>query len=169
MSETPLPQPRSERSDPEFYSAAIYGSIIVTALIGALWGDHISARTMTVQLIATMTVFFLAHTWAAVAGERLHTGHRLSTSRVLALARAQWPMIEAGFAPIFALTLAWVGLIEYRTGAKLAIAIGVVQLFAWGFVLGQRVYGRRLGALLSAAGNGLLGLTLVALEIAVLH
>jgi hypothetical protein len=79
-------------------------------------------------------------------------------------------MVEAGFAPLAALTLAWLGLYSDDTGARLAVSLGILQLFAWGFVLGFRVYEHRLWpALLAAAGNGLLGLTLVALEIWVTH
>ena len=47
-------------------------------------------------------------------------------------------------------------MLSASNGARLAIAIGVVQLFGWGFVLGRRVYGRRLGGLLAGAGNGAL-------------
>ena len=60
-------------------------------------------------------------------------------------------------------------MISTVAGARIALAIGVVQLFAWGFVLGRRVYSSRLGALVAGAVNGVLGCLLVALEIAVTH
>ena len=151
------------------YAAAIYGSIVATAIVGALWGKNVSAQDMTIEVLATMIVFWLAHTWSEIAGERIHTGHTVSRRRMLALGRAEWPMVESGFAPVVALALAWIGVISDDKAAKIAIALGIVQLFAWGFVLGRRVYSRRLGALLAGAGNGLLGLALVALEIVVSH
>jgi len=166
MTETPAPHAPSQARD---YAAAIYGSIVATAIIGALREAHVTVGEMTIDVLATMVVFWLAHTWAAIAGERIHTGHMLSKDRVLALAREEWPMVEAGFAPVFALALGWVGVLDADDAAKVALAIGVVQLFAWGFVLGRRVYHRWLGALIAGLANGVLGLTLVALEIAISH
>ena len=166
MSETTSPHAPSHGRD---YAAAIYGSIVATAIIAALRGTQVSAGELTLDVLATMVVFWLAHTWAAVAGERIHTRHSLSAHRVRALASEEWPMVEAGFGPVFALALGWVGVLDEDDAAKLAIAIGVVQLFAWGFVLGRRVYHWWLGALLAGLGNGILGLALVALEIAVSH
>ena len=47
--------------------------------------------------------------------------------------------------------------------------LGVAQLFAWGFVLGRRVYHTLAGALLAALGDGAVGIVLVLLEIWVTH
>ncbi len=116
-----------------------------------------------------MVVFWLAHTWAAVAGERIHERHRLSAARVRALGREEWPMVEAGFAPVLALALGWIGVLDDDNAATLALTIGVVQLFAWGLLLGRRVYDRWFGALLAGLANGALGLALVGLEITVSH
>src|SRR5262245_16297181 len=164
MSETPIYREPSPARD---YAAAIYGSIIATAVIGALRETDATARELAVDVAATMVVFWVAHTWAAVAGERIHLGHRLSGARVRALALEEWPMVEAGFGPLLVLFLGWLGVIAEDTAAKIALAVGIVQLFAWGFVLGRRVYETWLGALLAGLSNGLLGLLMVALEIAV--
>jgi hypothetical protein len=160
---------RHEASPATDYAGAIYGSIIATAFVGALRAAHVSARDITLDVAASMLVFWLAHTWAAVAGERIHMGHGLALHRVRALARAEWPIVEAGFIPVLALFLGWIGVLGADTAAKLAIAIGVLQLFAWGLVLGRRVYHRWLGAVAAALANGLVGVVLVALEIAVAH
>jgi hypothetical protein len=166
MTETPTHHEPSRARD---YAAAIYGSIVATAIVGALRETDVTARELTVDVAATMVVFWLAHTWAAIAGERIHMGHRLSLHRVRALAREEWPMVEAGFGPVFALVLGWIGVLDADDAARLVIGIGIVQLFAWGFVLGRRVYDTWLGAVLAGLGNGALGLVLVLLEIAVSH
>jgi hypothetical protein len=168
MSETPDDQ-HPHRGHGRDYAAAIYGSIVATALIGALAEAHVSSRDITLSVLATMVVFWIAHTWAAVAGERIHMRHRLSWHRVRALADEEWPMVEAGFAPLAALLLGWLGLVADGTAAKIAVAFGVIQLLAWGFFLGHRVYRTWHGALLAGLGNGVLGLVLVLLEMAVLH
>jgi hypothetical protein len=151
------------------YAAAIYGSIIVTALVGALREAHEPLGAMTVSVIATMAVFWLAHTWAQVQGERLHLGHRLSFAHVRKIAAHEWPMVESGFAPVVALLLGLAGVLDDGDAVTLALVIGVVQLVAWGFALGRRVYGTWYGAALAGLADGALGLVLVALEIAVSH
>jgi len=163
MSETPTYHEPSLARD---YAAAIYGSIIATAVIGALRETDATAHELAIDVGATMVVFWLAHTWAAVAGERIHMAHRLSAHRVRALAGEEWPMVEAGFGPLLVLVLGWIGVIGDDTAAKIALAVGIVQLFAWGFFLGHRVYKTWIGALLAGLSNGVLGLLLVALEIA---
>ena len=173
-SDPALPEPTEapgfhEATPATDYAGAIYGSIIATAFVGALRAAHVSARDMTLEVAASMLVFWLAHTWAAVAGERIHLGHRLSVHRVRTLARMEWPIVEAGFLPVVALLLGWIGVIDADHAATLALVIGIVQLFAWGFVLGRRVYAGWGGACLSALGNGLIGVALVGLEIAVTH
>ena len=151
------------------YSAAIYGSIVSTALIAALWEEHASPQTMTLSLLSTMAVFWLAHVWSALAGERIHRGRGLPEHRVVELAREEWPMVEAVFAPLAALALAWVGVLDRDDGARAAIAIGVVQLFAWGLVVGRRAYDGWWRAIAGGGMNGVLGVALVALELAVIH
>lgn len=158
-----------EPSPARDYAAGIYGSIVATAIIGALRETNVTAGELTVDVLATMVVFWLAHTWAAVAGERIHERHRLSAARVRALGREEWPMVEAGFAPVLALALGWIGVLDDDNAATLALTIGVVQLFAWGLLLGRRVYDRWFGALLAGLANGALGLALVGLEITVSH
>ena len=151
------------------YAAAIYGSIVATALIGALNGANVAAREIWLSVLTTMVVFWLAHTWAAITGERIHERHMLSAKRIRALGAEEWPMVEAGFGPLAALALGWIGVLSDSTAARTAMAVGIIQLFFWGFVLGRRVYNTRRGAVMAGLGNGALGLVLVLLEIAVSH
>jgi hypothetical protein len=147
------------------YAGAIYGSIIATAMIGALREAGLSSKELTLDVAATMLIFWIAHTWAAIAGERIHLGHGLLFHRVKALGREEWPIVEASFLPVVALILGWVGALETDTSARLAIAIGIGQLFLWGFVLGRRVYGNWVGATLAAFGDGAVGVVIVLLEV----
>jgi hypothetical protein len=48
------------------YAAAVYGSGLVTALVGAAFEAHLDARTMTLTLLTTSLVFWLAHVWSEV-------------------------------------------------------------------------------------------------------
>ena len=151
------------------YAGAIYGSIVATALIGALREADVSSKQMTLDVAATMLVLWLAHTWAAIAGERIHLGHGLLWHRIKALGREEWPIVEASVVPLIPLVLGWIGVLEHRTATRLAITFGIAQLFAWGFVLGRRLYHTWTGALLAALGDGAVGLVIVLLEVWVNH
>ncbi len=151
------------------YAGAIYGSIIATAFVVALHEAGVSSRDITLEVAASMLVFWLAHTWAGIAGERLDTGRRLSMQRVRSIGRTEWPIVEAGIGPVIALALGWIGVLGPTAAARIAAGIGVVQLFAWGFVLGWRVYRTWPGAVIAGLGNGVVGLLLVALELAITH
>ena len=157
------------QGSPTDYAGAIYGSILATSLIGALRQADVTSKEITLEVGATMIVFWLAHTWAAIAGERIHLGHGLLWHRVRVLAREEWPIVEAGFVPLAALALGWIGVLDSTQATRVALILGVGQLFVWGFVLGRRVYNGWLGATLAALGDGAVGVVLVLLEIWITH
>ena len=154
----------------DHYAAAVYGSIVAAALIEAFRGEHAHAETTALAVLSTMGVFFLAHVWSAIVGERLHRRERrLGWRRVVQIARAEWPLVEASFAPVFVLILGWAGVLSDNAAEELALIVCIVQLFGWGLAVGLRAYDHWVGALLSAFANGALGLMVVSLEVAVLH
>jgi hypothetical protein len=154
----------------DHYASAVYGSIVAAALIEAFRGEHAEAEATALAVISTMAVFWLAHVWSAVIGERIHRRERrLGFQRIAEIARAEWPLVEASFAPILVLILGWIGVLGDGTAEELALIVCIIQLFAWGLAVGLRAYDHWVGALLSAFGNGALGLMVVSLEVAVLH
>jgi hypothetical protein len=154
----------------DHYAAAVYGSIVAAALIEAFRGEHAQAETTALAVLSTMGVFWLAHVWSAIVGERLHRRERrLGLHRVAQIARAEWPLVEASFAPVFVLCLGWVGVVSDNVAEELALIVCIIQLFGWGLAVGLRAYDHWTGALLSGLANGALGLMVVSLEVAVLH
>src|SRR5215471_14149388 len=99
-----------EHSPADFYAAAIYGSILAASLIAVFRAEHDSPETIAFALLGTMAVFFLAHTWSAILGGRIHLGRGLGWPRIRALARAEWALLEAAAAPTLAFLLGWVGI-----------------------------------------------------------
>ena len=153
--------------DARSFSAAIYGSILATSLVAALDATEASAREMTLTLLSTTIVFAVAHAWAEAVSERIALGHGFLAARLFELIRREWPLVEAGFVPGAALALAWAGVWSAAVGAGIALTLAVLQLFGWGIVVGRRSYDRWPAALAVGAVNGLLGLILVGLKIAV--
>jgi hypothetical protein len=159
-----MPLPRRDVD----YGAAVYGSVLVAALVAAEFESGVDARAMTLTLAATTIVFWLAHVWSHAIGERV-AGGAVTPRRLRSLAAGQWPLVEAGLVPAALLALAWAGVYSRDTGAELALAAALLQLFGWGFLAAWRP-GQPLGvALLSALVTGALGAAIVALEVLVLH
>jgi hypothetical protein len=151
------------------FGAAVYGSIVVAALLAALRETHVPAGEATVSVISTTFVFWLAHVWSQITGERIHHGRRFDWRHAGEIARTEWPLIEAAFVPAVVLLLGSAGVLSDHGSLSAALVVCGLQLVGWGFVVGWRAYGTWRGALLSAIGDGLLGFALVALETAVLH
>jgi hypothetical protein len=81
------------------YAAAVCGSVLVTALVGATFEAHLDARTSTLTLLTTTLVFWLADVRSEVMGERL-AGTVPSWSDVWRAAVSEWPVVEACFVPM---------------------------------------------------------------------
>ena len=152
------PQEPERRRQADHYAAAVYGSIVAASLIVAFFEQHGSAETMALTLLSTMAVFFLAHVWSAIVGERIHRAPRYSSRHTLAVARAEWPLVESSFGPVVVLILGWAGVWSDHTAERLALGVCLVELFVWGVV--GRAEGLRhvgIGALLSGVVNVALG------------
>jgi hypothetical protein len=148
------------------YGAAVYGSVLVTALVGAMFEQHVDAKRMTLSLLGSVVVFWLAHAWSEVVGERMSAGRRFARSHIREIAVAEWPLVEAGLLPALLLALAWAGLYSRDAGAVLALAVAIGQLVGWGALAGHRSETSWPAALLVGAVDGVLGLAIVALELA---
>jgi hypothetical protein len=148
------------------YAAAVYGSVLVSALVGATFEAHLDARTMTLTLLTTTLVFWLAHVWSEVMGVRL-AGTVPQWSDVRRVAVSEWPVVEAGFVPDALLALAWAGVYSRDTGAEFAMIAAVLQLAAWGFAAGWRTQHRLAPAIVTGAVDCAFGLAIVGLEVAI--
>lgn len=76
-------------------------------------------------------------------------------------------MLEVAFVPVVALVVGWLGFVSDDRAVNVALGLAVIQLAAWGFAVGRQIYGRALPAILFGIVDGLLGLAIVGLEIAV--
>ena len=152
-----------------FYAAAIYGSIIAASLIVPFFEQHGSAETVALTLLSTMAVFFLAHVWSTILGERIHRGSGYTARHTFAVARSEWPLLESTFGPVVVLLLGWAGVWTDSTAERIALGVCLVELFVWGVVVGRKAYPGRASAVLSGLVNVVLGAGLIWLEVLALH
>jgi hypothetical protein len=161
----PPAAPPPEESERASVAGAIYGSILVTAVIAGFSEHHAPASEIFASVVATSVVFWLAHVYAEALATSATGGRALSLHLIRVLMAQEWPLVEAAALPLVPLTAAWIGLISTDTGVSIALGLGVFDLFAWGFNLGRR-RGARL-PLVSGLFAAALGLVVVALKVAV--
>jgi len=148
-------------------ASAIYGSLLVTALVAAQARSDAVPEFIAATLVIGVGVFWLTEVWTELIAIR--TRGPIARGEVLAIARAELPMLSAAVIPTILLLTASIGLTTPDQAANLAMAAGIVQLFAWGLLVGfamRRGWGPALVVALVDVG---LGLVIVALKVAVLH
>ena len=146
------------------FGAAVYGSFLAASVIGVAYESGAAARAMTVSLLGSMLVYWAAHVWSDAVDERIRVAEAFRRRDVLFIARREWPLVEAAAFPSILLALAWTGAWSRETGARLALAAALVQVIVWGFAAARRAGASRLTATVLAAGEGILGVVLLAAE-----
>jgi hypothetical protein len=153
--------------EPANYVGAIYGSLLAASVVVAAGDYALSPRRLALTLAATGLVFWLAHAYARLVGDRLRHA-AFSWAEVRGVARHEWPLFKAVLPPAAAALI--VGLIGESdlVAAWAALITAVVQQVAWATFAAARAGASRRLVAASAAGNLVLGLLIVALK-AVVH
>jgi hypothetical protein len=147
---------------------AIYGTILVMAVITAFsHDDSVTSAELVGAVAATTLVFWVAHVYAEVLGRRLEGEDRLRLAEIRAVMRSEWPIVEAAFLPVLGLLLGVLSIVSDDTAVYIAIGAGVVELFGWGFAAGRKLGLSTRGTLLAGTVNGALGLVIVGLKVIV--
>ncbi len=149
-------------------AGAIYGLIVIAALLAAESGEHESyVDTIGSAAIAT-ALYWLAHAYAQLLGGRLATGERLTPA---ALARAlahDWTIVRGAVLPLAALAITWAAGTTQRTAVIVALWSAIASLVAFELIAGVRARASARELALDAAVGATLGIAILALKI-VLH
>ena len=144
--------------------AAIYGTIVASAVIATTAGGHESAALILEATLATLLVFWLAHVYADFLGHEL----RRASSRLRLMASVmvqELSMLVAPALSIFFLLLGALGVLGEALAVGLALWNGVVQLVGWGVGAGRQRGQAWPAALLTGLVNGAFGVVIVVLEV----
>ena len=146
---------------------AIYGGLLVTALITVQWRSDSTAEFIALSLLVSVFVFWLTHVWAEIVDRRV--GGPVSSEQVARIAWDEAPMLSSALAPGATLVLARIVGVPVDEAIALALIVSIVQLFLWGLAVG-RALDRGPGVALLAAGiECAFGLLLVGLKVVVVH
>ncbi|SEL81379.1 hypothetical protein [Streptacidiphilus jiangxiensis] len=168
----PLPDPPEDvraladsgRTD---YTGAVYGSLLAASVIAAsdVHGAH-PRFSLIVLLLVTGIVFWLAHVYAHLAGER-ESGRTVRWHEVRRVGRHEWSIVEAAVLPALAVLVSpWLGTGE---NAWLAIGVAVAQQVTWAVLGARRAGASNVQITVEAVVNLALGLLIVVAKVAVGH
>lgn len=165
---SPEPEPaRAGIRNRTDYAGAVYGSMLAASVIAAATLTEPHPRLTLILLLAvTGIVFWAAHVYAHVAGER-EAGRQVTWNQVREVGRHEWPLVEASALPALAVLVSpWLGAGE---NAWLALGVAVAQQVTWAALGARRVGASPRQIAAEAAVNLVLGLVIVAAKVAVGH
>jgi hypothetical protein len=119
-------------------------------------------------LLTTGLVFWLAHVYARLAGDRRRS-ERLSWAEVRSVGDREWPLAEAAFPPALAAALCWAIGLPDAVAAWAALLTALTGQVAWAVVSGTKTGARPRLTIVSAATNLCLGLIIVVLKVLLTH
>lgn len=147
---------------------AVYGTILVLAIIVGLSEDEdAEVGAILGGVLATSLVFWAAHVYAGTLAAQLEEPDRRTREFVPRVMAQQWPLVEAALPPALALALGVVGLLSRDAAVDVAIAVGLIALFGWGYAIGRAVGRSRGRAALAGLLSVALGAVMVILKLLV--
>ena len=86
-------------------AAGIYGAIITAAILAAA-GAELPTRALSVSVVVTLLVYWVAEEYAELLGEQVEGGRLPTWPYIRGALAATWPMVSASYLPLLALVLA---------------------------------------------------------------
>lgn len=139
---------------------AVYGAIAVGALLAAETPRRETYAKTVAAVIITLLLYWLAHSYADLAGARLRSGARLTARALLATMLRELPILVGAAIPLGTLLICWVAgtglsaavLAAVWTSAGIVLAIELAaglrgRLRGWQ-LLSQAFVGALLGSLI---------------------
>lgn len=144
-------------------AAAVHGTVLAGALIAVQGAHDPDISDLVALVLITQVVYWLAHVYAEVVGERITTGAK-PQHRIPHLLREEWPLVAVSLGPI-AVIVACSALGVGPDAAVLGGQIAVIALMAgWALLAGYRSHLKSAEMLLYVAVSLGLGLALIAIK-----
>ncbi len=176
MSSPKSPAPRSESRWSSFFwseenvAGAIYGQIVVMSVLVVFGADpDPQAASVVVTVFVTSTVFWLAHVYAHLLGERIERKRGATWAEMRRVAASESSIVQAATLPLLAVVLSLVGVSSTEQAVDIGIFVSLTQLALLGFYAAYRGGVRGWGMLLSGVISLAFGLLIVIAKILVAH
>ncbi len=146
----------------------VYGLIAIGALLAAESGLHDSYLDTIASALIAAGLFWLAHSYANVLGNRLLTHERFTATALWEAMVDEWPLVWGAAIPVAALVLAWAVGTTQATAVNVALAATVAGVIALELMAGVRSRATPGELALDAAVGVTMSLAIIALKV-VLH
>ncbi|WP_369390304.1 hypothetical protein AB5J72_23640 [Streptomyces sp. CG1] len=151
------------------YSGAIYGALLAASVVaGAGAVGPFPRATLVVLLLVTGIVFWAAHVYARLAGERIHA-QRWTWHEIWVRARHEWPMVQAAVPPAIAVVISPLLGLGLPGTAWFALGVALAEQVAWATVAAVQSGASRRQIVMSGLVNLVFGLIIVVAKTAVQH
>jgi hypothetical protein len=162
-------RPETNEAD---YAGAIYGSMLAASVVvgvGLGAEGHAPAPVrLAGLLVATGVVFWVAHAYARLVGDRIHRT-AISRAEVVRILRLEWPLLQATFPPAaVAVVLGILGATN-ATAAWTALLVAIGGQIGWATVAAHQAGASRSLMFLTAVVNLALGSVIVLLKAMLQH
>ena len=160
----------SQERQPTDYAGAIYGSLLAASVVAGTGPGHQPPQPaqLTALLLATGVVFWLAHVYAHLVGEKSSRA-LVSLQEFRVWARREWPIVQAAVPPAAAVVIgAFLGLSD-AGAAWLALAVAVGSQLGWALYVAASAGATKSRLVAAGVVNLILGLLIVLLKAALTH
>jgi hypothetical protein len=164
---SPVAQPAAAYGGHLDHSAAIYGSLLVTALVAAESRYGATIDFLALSVVVSASVFWLMEVWSELVNLRVRGP--IGVAETAGVARDESPMLLAAVVPAVVLLAPRLGALSVDQAISVALVVCVAQLFLWGLAVGHAISRGWAVALRVAVVDCLLGLLIVALKVWVIH
>jgi hypothetical protein len=147
---------------------AVYGLITVGTLLAAESGLHDTYLEAVGSVVLALLLYWLAHAYSELLGERLLIHERLSAQALGRSMLREWAIVRGATLPLLALVLAWIGGVSQETGVLVAVWTAAVSLVAFELVAGLHARSTPRELVLEGCIGVTMGLAIIALR-AILH
>lgn len=151
----------------ERLSHAIYGTIIVTALLVTLRAHDDSAEEVLAALLGTGLVLFVAHVYATALARRVTQMRRPVHHQAASILLNNLPVLLAVVVPAVVFVFALTGAISLAVAYWIAIGYALASLFVFGLVYGLRTEHSLVTSVVIGIVSGGLGAAITLLELAI--
>jgi len=146
----------------------VYGVIAVGAMLAAESAGRETYPKTVAAVVVTLVLYWLAHSYAEVAGERLREGGRLTARRLFVTMLNETPILLGAVLPLIAVLICWWADVNLSDAEAAAVWTAAGLVLALELTAGLRARLSGLELLLQALTGAMLGLLIILLR-ALLH
>jgi len=149
-------------------ASSLYGLIISGTVLATSTGEERIAF-LSLSLIATLIVYWVAETYVHVMAEREIEHHELDRRTIRAIALDGLPLVTVSFLPLVVLLIARLAGLTTTQAGDVALAVNTFALLVEGYRISRSAGLRGARLALAVMLSGALGLAMIGLKIALDH